>query len=108
MKSLPFLFLLSVACCLAQAASEAQPAPSNVPGAQYPRLDAEGRGTFRIKAPAAESVVVQLPQGRYEMSKDADGVWSVTTPPIEPGFHYYTISLDGVAVNDPGSRRLQD
>ncbi|BET68857.1 esterase family protein [Opitutales bacterium ASA1] len=80
------------------------PAPSNVPGAQYPRLDSEGRGTFRIEAPLAQSVAVQLPQGRYDMTKDAAGVWSVTTPPIEPGFHYYTISLDGVAVNDPGSR----
>jgi enterochelin esterase family protein len=80
------------------------PAPSNVPGAQYPRLDSEGRGMFRIEAPLARSVAVQLPQGRYDMTKDAAGVWSVTTPPIEPGFHYYTISLDGVAVNDPGSR----
>jgi enterochelin esterase family protein len=80
------------------------PAPSNVPGAQHPRLDSEGRGMFRIEAPLARSVAVQLPQGRYDMSKNAAGVWSVTTPPIEPGFHYYTISLDGVAVNDPGSR----
>lgn len=104
MKSLPFLFILSAVFGFAQPAADSQPAPSNVPGAQYPRLDAGGRGTFRIKAPAAESVIVQLPQGRYEMTKDADGLWSVTTPPIEPGFHYYTISLDGVPVNDPGSR----
>ena len=101
---LPLLLLLTAACAFAQPSSTWQPAPSNVPGAAYPRLDAEGRGEFRIKAPAAQSVAVQLPQGRYPMTKDADGVWSVITPPIEPGFHYYTISLDGVAVNDPGSR----
>ena len=104
MKILPFLLLLTAFCSLAHAATDWKPAPSNVPGAAYPRLDAEGRGEFRIKAPAAQSVAVQLPQGRYAMTKDADGVWSVITPPIEPGFHYYTISLDGVAVNDPGSR----
>ncbi len=98
-----FLFL-TAACALAHAASDWAPAPSNVPGAEYPRLDPAGRGEFRIKAPAAQSVAVQLPQGRYAMTKDADGLWSVVTPPIEPGFHYYSLSLDGVAVNDPGSR----
>lgn len=104
MKSLSFLLLLTGSLCLAQPASDSQPAPSNVPGAAYPRLDAEGRGTFQFKAPAAQSVAVELPQGRYAMSKDTAGVWSVTTPPLEPGFHYYTLSLDGAAVNDPGSR----
>jgi enterochelin esterase-like enzyme len=37
------------------------------------------------------------------MSKDAEGVWSVTIPPATVGFHYYWFSVDGVAVNDPGS-----
>ena len=32
-----------------------------------------------------------------------EGVWSVTTPPLFPGFHYYSLVVDGVAVNDPGS-----
>lgn len=104
MKVLLSFLLLAAACALAHAASDWAPAPSNVPGSDYPRLDAAGRGEFRIRAPVAQSVAVQLPQGRYAMTKDADGMWSVVTPPIEPGFHYYTISLDGVAVNDPGSR----
>ena len=37
------------------------------------------------------------------MSKDAAGVWSVTIPPATVGFHYYWFSVDGVAINDPGS-----
>jgi enterochelin esterase-like enzyme len=37
------------------------------------------------------------------MSKDATGVWSVTIPPATVGFHYYWFSVDGVAINDPGS-----
>lgn len=101
---LTLLLALSAVSARAQSAADSQPAPSNVPGAAYPRLDDDGRGTFHFKAPNAQEVAVQLPQGRYEMTKNADGVWSVTTPPIEPGFHYYTISLDGAAVNDPGSR----
>ena len=104
MKRFLPLLLATTACAFAQPATDWTPAPSNVPGAAYPRLNADGRGEFRIKAPAAQSVAVQLPQGRYPMTKDADGVWSVVTPPIEPGFHYYTISLDGMAVNDLGSR----
>jgi enterochelin esterase family protein len=103
------LRLLSAFLLAASASTAAEPLPglpanTNVPGAQFPRLDADGRGIFQFKAPTAQSVVVQLPQGRYEMTKDAAGVWSLTTPPIEPGFHYYTLSLDGVGVNDPGSR----
>jgi enterochelin esterase family protein len=37
------------------------------------------------------------------MESDADGTWTVTTPPAVPGFHYYWLFVDGVAVNDPGS-----
>jgi enterochelin esterase-like enzyme len=37
------------------------------------------------------------------MEKQADGFWTVTTPPQAPGLHYYAINIDGVDVNDPGS-----
>src|SRR5262249_14449238 len=37
------------------------------------------------------------------MERGADGTWTVTTPPAVPGFHYYWLVVDGVAVNDPGS-----
>jgi len=37
------------------------------------------------------------------MMKDSDDVWSVTTPPLVEGFHYYALDVDGVRVNDPGS-----
>ncbi len=40
---------------------------------------------------------------RLDMTKGEDGVWSVTTSPLVPGFHYYSLIVDGVAVNDPGS-----
>jgi enterochelin esterase-like enzyme len=94
---------LAVTGAFAQLTGDAKPAATNVLGAAYPRIDAENRATFQLKAPDAQKVAVQLPQGRYEMTKGADGVWSVTTPPLVVGFHYYTLSVDGVAVNDPGS-----
>src|SRR5262249_14957011 len=37
------------------------------------------------------------------MEQDKNGVWTVTTPPAVPGFHYYWLIVDGVAVNDPAS-----
>jgi len=37
------------------------------------------------------------------MEKQADGSWTVTTPPLVPGFHYYTLVIDGFEVSDPNS-----
>jgi enterochelin esterase-like enzyme len=84
-----------------QVPADAKPASSNVPGAQFPRIDSERRAYFRIAAPNAANVSVSLPGGRG--TKGDNGVWTVTTSPLAPGFHYYTISIDGVAVADPAS-----
>jgi hypothetical protein len=40
---------------------------------------------------------------KVDMEKQADGLWTVTTPPMAPGLHYYTIIVDGAEVSDPGS-----
>jgi enterochelin esterase-like enzyme len=37
------------------------------------------------------------------MTRGEDGVWTFTSPPVVPGFHYYALVVDGVRVNDPGS-----
>ena len=84
-------------------AGDSKPASSNVMGASYPPIDSENRVTFQLKAPDARSVRAQVYHGQYDMTKGADGVWSVITPPIIPGFHYYSLVVDGVDVNDPGS-----
>ena len=86
----------------AQTSGDAQPASTNVPGAEYPRIDSQLRGTFRVNAPNAQKVELNLGK-KYEMTKSADGVWMVTTDPLVVGFHYYTILIDGVAVADPSS-----
>jgi enterochelin esterase-like enzyme len=39
-----------------------------------------------------------------DMQKQADGFWSVTTPPLMPGLHYYVLNIDGADVSDPGSQ----
>jgi len=85
-----------------QPASDAKPASSDVPGAVFPQVDSEGRAHFRILAPDAKSVSISLAGGRG-MTKGDDGVWTVTTSPLAPGFHYYAITVDGATASDPAS-----
>jgi enterochelin esterase-like enzyme len=107
------LALSCVACglCFAQLADDSKPATSNVPGAEYPRVHSDLRVTFRATAPGAQKVQLQpgggdngLGKGPYEMVRDEKGVWSVTTPPAAPGFHYYWLIVDGFPCNDPSSQ----
>jgi enterochelin esterase-like enzyme len=102
------VLLLAVFACApvwSQAADEGKPASSNVMGAQYPRIHSDLSVTFRLKAPEAQKVQVQVgaDQKHYDLTKGEDGVWTGTTPPLVPGFHYYFFFVDGGQVNDPGS-----
>lgn len=78
------------------------PAPTNVPGAEYPQILPGQRVRFQLHAPDAQQVQVRLGK-TYDMSKNEEGVWTVTTDSISGGFHYYSLVIDGVAVADPGS-----
>lgn len=84
-------------------AVSAIPASTNIPGAQYPQILPDNKVLFRIKAPDAHKVQVDLGK-RYDMVKEEEGSWAITTDPIVEGFHYYSILIDGVAVCDPGSQ----
>jgi enterochelin esterase-like enzyme len=97
-------------CCLmawtgvsarAQSA-EGVPAPSNINGSAYPRILPDNRVVFQVSAPNAAQVQVNL--GRmYDMQRDESGVWTATTAAQDPGFHYYSLVIDGVSVADPAS-----
>jgi enterochelin esterase-like enzyme len=85
-------------------AADPIPAPSNVRGAEYPRIHADRRVTFRIKAPDAKKVEFGFfPSKRYPAQKGTDGFWTATTDPLVAGFHYYRVFIDGADVNDPSS-----
>ena len=87
----------------AQTPKEGTPSIFNVPAKDYPCVDAEGRATFKVVAPTAELVQVDICSKKYPMTKDENGVWMVTTDPLVVGFHYYFIIVDGVSVADPSS-----
>ena len=79
-----------------------RPAESNVRSARYPQILPDGRAVFRIKAPDAQKVQLDLVR-KYDMVKDSEGIWEVTTDSLSEGFHYYSLIIDGVAVADPAS-----
>jgi enterochelin esterase-like enzyme len=78
------------------------PASTNVRSAKYPQILPDNRVAFRIKAPDAQKVQIDLGK-KYDMAKDTGGYWQVVTDSISEGFHYYSLLIDGVAVADPAS-----
>lgn len=85
-----------------KAITDSVPSPTNIGGAEYPRVTPDLRVIFRVKAPDAQKIEFNLGK-RYAAEKDAEGFWSAATDPQAPGFHYYWLVIDGVQVNDPGS-----
>jgi enterochelin esterase-like enzyme len=77
-------------------------AATNVRTAQYPQILPDNRVVFRMKAPDAQKVQVDLGK-KYEMKKDTGGYWTVTTDSVGKGFHYYSLLIDGVVLADPAS-----
>jgi len=115
MKKLLFVVLLMVisfsGVCFAQSgqaslvfnADTARTSPYNLSGAQYPRIEADSRVTFRFKAPDAQKVQVSIVNVPFDMVKGADGVWTYTSEPQDKGYHNYWMIVDGAIVVDPAT-----
>ena len=110
-------FLAAILCCaagsvLAQSSAptvieDFKPSSLNQPGQQYPQVNSQGYVRFHIVAPDAQKVHMSLGlggQGGTELTKGADGAWTATTAgPLDQGFHYYHLTVDGGTFNDPGA-----
>lgn len=77
-------------------------AESNIRSSKYPQILPDGHAVFRVKAPEAQKVQLDLGK-KYDMVKNTEGVWEVATDSLSEGFHYYSLIIDGVAVTDPAS-----
>lgn len=106
---------LSAGMAVAQTAAppikeDFKPSSLNQPGQEYPQVNSQGYARFRIMAPDAKSVAVTLGlggSGGTVLSKGADGVWTGTTAgPLDEGFHYYHLKMDGGVFNDPGAQNF--
>ncbi len=84
-------------------ADTAHVSPYNLSGAQFPRIEADSRVTFRFVAPDAQKVQVAINNVPYDMVKGSDGVWSFTSEPQDKGYHNYWMVVDGAIVVDPAT-----
>jgi len=110
--SLILVLILSGSLCFSQSGEpvkeDFKPSVLNQPGKEYPMVNSQGYARFRIEAPEAQSVVVSLglggTKGGTPLAKNEDGVWMGTTSgPMDEGFHYYHVTIDGGVFNDPGA-----
>jgi len=97
---------------------------AQAPPVVSPEVKSDRSVTFRILAPNAQSVRVsggdmpQLAGGgrgadpaappRGQMTRGADGVWSVTVGPVDPGAYRYNFNVDGVTVIDPRNPSISE
>lgn len=83
--------------------ADAVVAETTVPGNEFPKVDSERRAYFRVNAPEAHRVQVDICGKKYDMRRDEQGVWCAVTDPLVVGFHYYFIRIGGVNVIDPAT-----
>jgi enterochelin esterase-like enzyme len=95
--------VLLIAAGAAPSAAQAPPAPI-----QSPEVHADGRVTFRFRAPNAKEVFVAREGAeRLAMQKDDQGVWSLTTEALPPDLYGYSFVADGVTLIDPSNHAMK-
>ncbi|WP_460982839.1 alpha/beta hydrolase-fold protein [Spirosoma fluminis] len=70
-----------------------------------PQINTDKSVTFRYLAPQAKAVELsaQFEKAPVAMTKDAQGIWSVTVGPVKPDIYPYSFRVDGVTVMDPAN-----
>ena len=99
--------MLSAVVCLqatAQRTTTGYSPVTNINRNGYPRVLEDLSVMFRVNAPQAHQLQIDLGGTKYDMTKQEGGVWTATTKPQVPGFHYYSLIVDGVSVADPASQ----
>jgi enterochelin esterase-like enzyme len=95
--------ILSSPLCLAQTnepiVEDFKPSTLNQPGQLFPQVNSQRRARYRITAPEAQNISA----GRTKLTKGEGGVWTGTSQPMDEGFHYYHLTVDGGTFNDPGT-----
>ena len=111
--------LVATITALAQGQPPSATPPNN--GAPIPRAGRGGpapivspevlpdrRVVFRLRASRATDVALTGDFGQKQsvtekLTRDADGVWSVTLGPLTPDIYSYSFNIDGVTVSDPAN-----
>lgn len=96
MKQLLILAFVSACPSITAFAQKGTPVDS-------PEIRADGSVTFHLRAPKSQSVAVrgQWDKQQAAMTKDADGLWSLTVPAVQAGVWEYSFIVDGLTMIDP-------
>lgn len=102
MKKIFISAMALIGVSLASFAAEPVVSDYAVRRSAYPRVLPGSRAEFRVNAPDAKSVKLDLGK-KYDMTRGEDGAWYCTTDSLGPGFHYYFVEVDGFRAADPAS-----
>ena len=102
-------FMFLVCGCLMAMNSVAQQQLGQRARVQSPVVNADGTVTFNFYSPSAQRVSVsgdfdEIRNQRLEMTKQENGVWTVTTKALNPELYSYSLSVDGQRFVDPANR----
>lgn len=81
--------------------------PHAVPPLRSPEIHADNRVTFRFLAPHASVVSLAMEGSDPAPMAEALGIWSVTTPPLDPDWYGYSFVVDGTPSSDPSNPFLK-
>src|SRR5438270_5687732 len=80
-----------------------QPAPI-----QSPEVHSDRTVTFRLRDPNAKEVLFAREGAqRVPMQKDDQGIWTLTTDPLDPDYYGYSFVADGVSLIDPSNSAMK-
>lgn len=86
----------------------ATPPPPRPKPVISPEVHGDNTITFRFRAPNAHEVFLNREGApRVAMEKGDDGIWTFTTPALEPDLYGYTFNVDGVSLMDPGTSLMK-
>ena len=89
-------------------ATNAPPRRAQSPPVMSPEILPDGGVTFRYRAPKATEVKVSGQFGAdAAMTKNTQGVWSVTVPSVAAGVYEYRFVVDGLSVIDPQNSAIK-
>ena len=101
------LFLFAC-CCLYALSGTAQQQLGQRPRVKSPVVNQDGTVTFNFYDPSATAVSVdgdfnEISNQRLDMTKQDNGVWTVTTAPLNPELYSYSLTVDGQRFVDPAN-----
>ena len=75
------------------------------PAIQSPEVHADGSVTFRLEAPWARRVEIEIGTDLQplRLRRDTSQLWCATTPPLPPDLYCYRAVVDGVRQLDPSN-----